>query len=195
MEAEGRKLARIIEARGWPSHRPPLLDEVRALSASMAPVRERGYLKFDEFLRLAKLKSSQGMHHVALNESHIVEAVTRIAFSSQLEDERVRIGLLTSVRGVDIPRASALLCWTHPDRWPVIDRRAWTTLNHLGFVRTGARLERGSAKQMMRAYSPKEWVDYVSLVKIASNAMGWSAMEIDQWLYACDLKDNLDHLN
>ena len=109
MEAEGRKLARIIEARGWPSHRPPLLDEVRALSASMAPVRERGYLKFDEFLRLAKLKSSQGMHHVALNESHIVEAVTRIAFSSQLEDERVRIGLLTSLRGVDIPRASALL--------------------------------------------------------------------------------------
>lgn len=80
----------------------------------MAPVRERGYLKFDEFLRLAKLKSSQGMHHVALNESHIVEAVTRIAFSSQLEDERVRIGLLTSLRGVDIPRASALLCWTHP---------------------------------------------------------------------------------
>ena len=161
----------------------------------MVAVRERGYLTLSEFTRLAKLKSSQGMHHIALNEPHIVEAITRIAFSPQLEDERVRIGLLTSLRGVDIPRASALLCWTHPDKWPVIDRRAWTTLNHLGFVRTNVRLERGSAKQVMRAYSSKEWVDYVSLVKSASAAIGWSAMEIDQWLYACDLKDNLDHLN
>ena len=195
MESTGRKLAEIIETRGWPRHRPPLLDEVRALSASMVAVRERGYLTLSEFTRLAKLKSSQGMHHIALNEPHIVEAITRIAFSPQLEDERVRIGLLTSLRGVDIPRASALLCWTHPDKWPVIDRRAWTTLNHLGFVRTNVRLERGSAKQVMRAYSSKEWVDYVSLVKSASAAIGWSAMEIDQWLYACDLKDNLDHLN
>lgn len=182
---------------------PPPSDElgrVRSLVESLRAAGERGWLSKDEFLLVCERKSKQRIALARSNDAWLVEEVTRLAFTQRTIDPGSRVRLLCSLQGVGIPRASALLSWTRPEEWPVIDRRAWATLNHLGLVWRDKRLVRFNSDQNLpKPLSISDWTDYVAIISEAQLVLRQrgtlrSAMAIDQWLYACDLRTNRDFL-
>lgn len=101
------------------------LDGVRDLPR-FREMGKKGYLTQAELEAIGTEKSSRRKELLSENGDEVVVDVTRKAFAANSERERIR--LLCSLKGVAVPRASAILSWTQPDRWPVIDIRAWKTL-------------------------------------------------------------------
>ncbi len=107
--------------RSWASRYPADYDaEVETHIAPTA--KARGYLTRAEFLTLCRWKSPRTQPRCKENAEDFVAEITRIAFSSA--HERVRIELLTLLRGVAWPTASAMLHFVCRDRCPVLDFRA-----------------------------------------------------------------------
>jgi hypothetical protein len=91
-------------------------------------VRKREFYTKDEFLKLADWKAARNVPRCRKNESGQVEYATRIALSPENKFERLRIGILKSLQGVDWPMASVLLHFGHKNPYPIIDYRALWSL-------------------------------------------------------------------
>src|SRR5262249_44773653 len=85
-------------------------------------VKANGFLTKADLLILSAWKSPRSRRHVARNEEGFVRAATKTALTT--EDERLRVEVLTLLRGVDWPTASVILHFGHPDPYPILDVRA-----------------------------------------------------------------------
>lgn len=95
-------------------------DEERTIEDEIVPlVRARGFYEKEEFLTLCRWRSPRAVARCRPNDADFVRAVTRIALGEA--HERIRIGVLRLLRGVDWPTASVLLHFGHRDRYPIID--------------------------------------------------------------------------
>lgn len=89
-------------------------------------VQARGYFTKSEFLALCHWKSPRTGPRCAENQEGFVTEVTRTALASP--DERLRIEVLTLLRGVDWPTASVILHFGFKDLYPILDFRALWSL-------------------------------------------------------------------
>lgn len=90
-----------------------------------------------EFLDICYWKSSRSIRQCERNSARSVELISRKVLASR--SEKKRLELLTSLYGVSIPTASAILTLTNPARYGVIDIRVWQLLFRLGSVNENAR--------------------------------------------------------
>ena len=97
-------------------------------------------------------------------------------------EEDVRIRVLCALRGIGVPVASAVLAWTFPERWPVIDRRAWSSLADFGLVQK---------RSKQSPFSAANWVEYLEIVKPLAQELNWIPQKVDFWLYAYQSKTTL----
>jgi len=91
-----------------------------------AVARRLGYLPKPEFLRLCRWKTPRSRPNVESNSADFVAAVTATALSTP--DERLRVEVLTLLRGVHWPTASVILHFAHRDPYPILDVRALWSL-------------------------------------------------------------------
>ena len=127
-----------------------------------------------EVYEIARTKSRRRASLVKHNDDGLVRALTRIALDTDLTmSEQVRISILTALHGVRIPTASAILSWSKPNVWPVIDRRAWAALADLGLV------DAGRASRL----SAVDWEEYCRIVLPAAASLNWTPQKFDRWLY------------
>lgn len=103
------------------------------LIGRLRAARERGYLTKDEFVEICCWKSSRALRWYTANTADRIIAVTRKVLSTQ--HERRKIELLTDLKGVEIPTASAILTLTDPERYGVIDIRVRKVLYRFGAVK------------------------------------------------------------
>src|SRR2546425_2991038 len=103
-----------------------------ALMGELACVRRRGWFTRGEFLRMCRWKSPRAFRHYASNPAARVRRVSRAVLAAR--SERRRLALLTRLRGVSVPTASAILTLIDPRRYGVLDIRAWQLLFGLGAV-------------------------------------------------------------
>jgi hypothetical protein len=97
------------------------------LESVIAPAAQaRGYFTKSEFLALCHWKTPRTGPRCAENEENFVKEVTRIALTSP--NERLRIEVLTLLRGVDWPTASTILHFGYKDQYPILDFRALWSL-------------------------------------------------------------------
>lgn len=148
-------------------------DDVQEVVESLKSVKKKGYLAQKEFLLICITKSRQRTGDLDDNSSDAIKKVTRFAYSFR-SDPFVQIGLLASFRGVRVPRASALLAWVFPDEYPAIDWRAWAVLNR---YKLNERKPRGDN------LCPRDWVDYLGIVRQLAEIHGQTPMMIDRWLW------------
>ena len=103
----------------------------------------------------------------ARNTEEAYRAVTAAVFQivgPGIEYESVvRLGLLSSLAGVGVPIASAVLALAEPDRYCIVDRRAWRAV----FGR-----ERES-------FAPFDYVHYFGEVSRLATELGWPIQETD----------------
>jgi hypothetical protein len=98
----------------------------RALLATGAAVRARGYYTRTEFIEVCAWKTVRSRPKVAGNpERAVIDATTRALASI---DEATRIGALLELEGVGVPTASTLLYCAFPDEYPILDVRALESL-------------------------------------------------------------------
>ena len=82
--------------------------------------------------------------------------------------------LLTSLSGVGIPVASAILTLTDPNDYGVIDTRVWQLLYFYDMV---------STKPTGQGFSIKDWLDYLSMLRRFAQEFNVGARHIERTLF------------
>jgi len=109
-------------------------DEYAAgLISKARKVRKRGYLTRREFLDICMWKSPRPKKHYEKNAEDKIKDITKKAFL--IPHEKNKIVLLTRLKGIKIPTASAILAMVYPDRYGIIDIRVWKILRKYGEVK------------------------------------------------------------
>ncbi len=131
-------------------------------------VREVGYYSKPDFLVLTRWKSPRAQPRCEQNPEEFIEEATRTALGAR--DERLRIGILRLLDGVDWPTASVLLHFGSRDPYPILDFRALWSL--------------GVEKPPV--YTFAFWWEYVQVCRRLAEQAGVSMRELDRalWQYS-----------
>ena len=112
-------------------------------------------------------------------EEHVRE-VSRNAFACAEAEEPANAvrTLKEGLENVGVSIASAILSWTYSDTYPVIDRHAWRTFEHVS-DETNASARRGN-------FTVDHYVRFKKFIEqyLTEERSSRSASEIDFWMYA-----------
>ncbi len=145
-----------------------------ALLAELRAVRRRGWFSRAEFLRMCRWKSPRAIRHCERNSAVTVRGVSRAVLATRSEPRRME--LLTGLRGVSVPTASAILTLVDPRRYGVLDIRVWQLLFGLGRVRR---------KPAGRGFVRGDWLEYLAEIRRHARRLGVSARAVELTLFLC----------
>ena len=111
------------------------------------------------------------MRYINYNHDKGVRAITRKALTTR--SERKKLELLTSLFGVSVPMASAILMLTNPKRYGVIDIRVWQLLHKLGSV---------STTPSGTGFGFKQWYQFLVLIRYFGRRLNVSARDVERTL-------------
>ncbi len=136
-------------------------------------VRARGYLIKDEFLSIVRWKSPRPIGFAMKNSEEKIKQVTGAAF--KLNSEELKIEKLLELEGVGVPMASSILTIIYPEKYAVIDIRAWATLVELGIF--------NSKKNY---FNTQDWLDYLGVMRKKAEECGVTPRMVDKAFYMMD---------
>lgn len=145
-----------------------------ALMRDLAGVRARGVFTREEFRRMCRWKSPRARLLWEANPAARIRAVSRAVLTTR--SERRRMELLTSLRGVGVPIASAILTLIDPRRYGVLDIRAWQLLFAIRSV---------TANQRGRGFTIAQWEQYLSALRRHAQDLGVTARTVEYTLFRC----------
>ena len=132
-------------------------------------VFKRGWLTKEEFLTFCLWKSRRPKKWYYLNTEKEIERITKLSFSEK--DEIKKITLLTELKGVSIPTASAILSIVNPELYPIIDERCIQSLKKLNVI-------------SWETINNKNWLDYLKIIRKLAVNNNKTAREIEKGLFA-----------
>jgi hypothetical protein len=151
--------------------------QTAALIRALAGVCRRGRFTRAEFRRMCRWKSPRARGLWEANSAARIRAVSRAVLTTG--NERRRMELLTSLHGVGVPVASAILTLIDPRRYGVLDIRAWQLLVATGAVTTNPRGQ---------SFTIGEWEQYLSTLRRHARRLGVTARTIEYTLFECHRK-------
>jgi thermostable 8-oxoguanine DNA glycosylase len=163
----------------------PDYDETETMKQKLADLRNTRKpiyltsLEFEEILKW-KLRSQYGRQQDArkVNTEEIIRYVTGLALNiSHINQDyklELQIGILSSIRGVGIPFASAILALIFPGEYAVIDFRVWRQV--FGYDAT--------------SFTVSDYKKYMKVLRNFSTELGWPVQEVDLAIWTYDLKNN-----
>jgi hypothetical protein len=143
-------------------------DNDDVLATRLQEAIQRGHMTRDDLVAVAawKWRGGRTRQLAAENTEEEVNEITRAAFSAS--SERLRIGALLALRGVNWPMASAILHFAFPDRYPILDVRAMETVD-------------GS-----KGYTFERWGQYVRLCHETAKRLDVTMRVLDRALWQAD---------
>lgn len=132
-------------------------------------IKERGYLTKTEFLNICLWKSRRPKKRYNLNEEEDIIEITQLALLEK--DEIKKIKLLTSLKGVLIPTASAILSIVNPEDYPIIDKRCVESLNDLKIIK-------------WEIINEKNWLIYLDIIRNLGKEVNLTCREVEKGLFA-----------
>ncbi len=148
--------------------------ETVELIRQLRHIQSKGYFTHPEFLKMCRWKSPRPLRWYKANTALQVEEVARAVLSTS--NERHRIKLLTALKGVEIPTASAILTLIDPERYGVIDIRVWQFLYRYGAV---------SVKPGGQGFTFDDWDNYLSLLRHLAEEFSTTVRLIEWTLFEC----------
>jgi hypothetical protein len=145
-----------------------------ALIARLAHVKGKGRFTRGEFLAMCRWKSPRSRLHYERNGPAAIRRASTAALAAR--DELGRLAPLIALPGVSVATASAILTLVDPERYGVLDIRCWQLLFSIRSV---------SANQRGRAFTPAQWVQYLTRLRGHARALGVSARTIEYTLFHC----------
>jgi hypothetical protein len=114
-----------------------------------------------------------------LNTDEIIQKITKVVFEIEHAnwsyETELRLKILTSIKGVEIPIASAVLTLTNPDKYAVVDFRVWRQLF-------------GVAKSF---YTVADYLKYLGVIKDLSIKYDLRLQQIDMAIWQYDIEQNM----
>jgi hypothetical protein len=132
----------------------------------------RGYLTKAELVKVCRWKSARAIRQIQRNRAERIKKVTGEAFATR--SERKKLTLLTSLHGVSVPMASAILMLTRPTRYGVIDIRVWQLLYKMGSV---------TSNENGLHFAFKEWYRYLMILRYYAKKYNVGARDIERTLF------------
>lgn len=166
-------LTRLLARELTPHEHPPTAALIRELSG----VRARGSFTRGEFSKMCRWKSPRARHLWEANSPARIRTISRQVL--RVRDEHRRMELLTSLRGVGVPMASAILTLLDPRRYGVLDIRAWQLLFAIRSV-DGNRRGQG--------FTITQWVHYLGALRHHARRLRTTARAIEYTLFLCHRK-------
>jgi len=155
----------------------------RTLLEEFAEARRRGYLTNAELEKVCAWKSPRVMKQVRRNSPAAVRDVTRAAFSCTSELDKIKT--LLTLYGIGIPMASAILMFTYPKHYAVIDIRGWQLLHAMKAVEAN---ERGVN------LTPGQWVEFLEIVRSYARQLGATARDVQRALFQAHIEFQIGNL-
>jgi hypothetical protein len=158
-------------------------EDTERLKAELAQIRRERhplYLTAAEFEEILVWKLTQQIgrqrHLRAANTEEIIRAVTGLALTIASADKgyeiELRLNILSALRGVDIPVASAVLALVFPEEYAVIDFRVWKQL----------------FDEDRWAFSVPNYKKYMVKIRALADELGWPVQEVDHAIWEYDKK-------
>jgi hypothetical protein len=145
-----------------------------ALIARLAHVRSKGRFTRGEFLAMCRWKSPRSRLHYERSGPAAIRRASTAALAAR--DETERLAHLIALPGVSVATASAILTLIDPERYGVLDIRCWQLLFSIRSV---------SANRRGRAFTPAQWVQYLTRLRGHARALGVSTRTIEYTLFHC----------
>lgn len=143
-------------------------DEDDKLGKRLQAAAARGHMTREDLIAVARWKWRGGRTRqlVAENTEEEVKEISGASFAARTE--RLRIGSLLSLRGVQWPMASVILHFAFPESYPILDVRATSTVGE------------------SRSYTFEKWLTYLDLCREKAHEYGVSLRVLDRALWAYD---------
>ena len=93
---------------------------------------------------------------------------------------RTKVEALTSLSGIGVPVASAILLFINPDRFTVIDKRAWNVLRETGYL----------GQELSEEPTVDEYLLYLGACWAIANEYDVSLRTLDRALWVLDIKED-----
>lgn len=146
--------------------------ETLKLINQLKDVKKRGYFTKEEFLKIGRWKSPRPRQQYLKNSEEEIISISKKVFSTKFEKRRIE--LLTSLRGVSIPTASAILTLIDPQNYEVIDIRVWQVLYLYGSVKV---------KPTGTYLNFNNWYNYLMKLRYYAKKFKVSARDIERIIF------------
>ena len=158
-------------------------EDAKQLFSKMQEARKKGFLTKEEFLQICMWKSPRPKKHYLSNSEENINKITKEAFLTSSEE--LKISFLTSLKGVSIPVASAILTSINPQDYGVIDIRVWQTLHTYEQVET---------KPKGQGFILSDWIIYLSILRKYAEILKLRARDIEIILFFYHKKKQIGNL-
>jgi len=126
-----------------------------------------------EMYQFCHWKSSRSSHHVLTNSPAFINGIFRQ--SLQADNEIIKLHILTAIRGINIPTASAVLMFLDPQKYGVLDTRVWQLLYDFQEV--------GDKKKGVN-FSLTDWEKYIFILRRYARKHRQSVREVEKKLFS-----------
>jgi len=125
-------------------------------------ILKRGALSLEDLYDVAYWKSRRASKQVRTkNPDRVVRMIT--SFALKMPNERFKIRLLSTLEGIGVRRASAILAMSNPEKYGVMDENAWYAL-------TG---------EQRSVFNDNDWIWYLREIRRLSKKFRRTPREID----------------
>jgi len=147
-----------------------LIDELK-------DVFYRGYFTKEEFLKMGMWKSPRPKRWYLSNSEEEIIEISKKVFSTNYDKRKIE--LLTQLKGVSIPTASAILMLTDPRKYGVIDIRVWQVLYLYGSVKVNPK---------GKNFKFNNWYNYLMKLRYFADKFKVKARDIERTIFFYHLK-------
>jgi thermostable 8-oxoguanine DNA glycosylase len=117
------------------------------------------------------------LKHLRKNDDEEIQA--RIEEAVHESSIRTKVEALTSLTGIGVPVASAILLFVNPNRFTVIDERAWNVLQQTGYL----------SQDLSDDPTVEEYLLYLGTCWALANEYDVTLRTLDMALWALDIND------
>lgn len=138
------------------------------IERKLGAARHRGHMIPDDLRATARWKypGKRLMNLIGENTPDEVAEITRVSFAATTE--RLRVGALLALHGIDWPMASVILHFAFPGHYPILDVRVMRTIDG------------------PRGYNFDRWIQITEFCRAASMESGVTMRELDRALWTHD---------
>lgn len=140
-------------------------------------MKNNGFATKEQIIKILKWKSPRPLNYYKSNSEKEIIEITKLAFS--VENEQLKFHILTALKGVNFPSASAILMFYDRENYPVLDIRVWQQLYNFGLVSENPKGQNFSLNQIEI---------FLKVIRNLSNNLSLDARNIEKRIFDFDKK-------
>lgn len=146
-----------------------------ALFEEFDALGNQDYLSKEQILKILMWKSPRPKHLYYSNSEEDINEITHHAFKT--ENDSLKIHILTALKGVSYPAASAILMFHNPKKFAVIDIRVWRQLYKAKLV---------DSNPIGQNFSLKECKIFYQIIRKLARKMNLTARQVEKRIFDYD---------